>query len=478
MSQQLRILHLEDFAPDAEIVRRALDKAGFDYTIRVVDNRESYEEALSDYDPDIVISDHTLYQFNSLDALRIFKEKKLSIPFILVTGTVSEEFAVTVLKSGADDYLLKDNLTRLPHAILSAIREKSAKKEKEAANESLRILFKNIDEVFFTIDPSSGTFVQISDACSHIYGRPMSEFLANSALWLDVIHTEDAAARETLESIQDEPLHAEYRIMHHNSTTKWVATRLVPTLDENRRLVRIDGISTDITTTKEAELALADKMEELKTVIYRLYHDLRGPLTSTAGLINLARTEVKEPPATEYLTMIEEANNRLDKILLGIAQLVDADHPRLERTEITFREMVADIINIYKDSNAGKETEFNTDIRLDKEVYHHEPLLYCLLDNLIGNAVYFRRRDHSLVNVRIGIAEKKLLLEVEDNGIGIEPEYRDRIFEIFFRANESSRGSGLGLYIVKNIVSNLKGEIKVSSTPGNGSCFRILLPLE
>src|SRR6187402_2441130 len=117
--KELKILYLEDSADDAEIAGRYLKNAGVDFTVKLVDKEDEYQDALTNYQPDIILADHSLFQFNSYEALKIFKELNLKIPFILVTGTVSEEFAVSILKAGADDYLLKDNLARLPNAIMN-----------------------------------------------------------------------------------------------------------------------------------------------------------------------------------------------------------------------------------------------------------------------------------------------------------------------------------------------------------------------
>jgi PAS domain S-box-containing protein len=474
---KLKILHLEDSAADADIVNHALKRSGLDFTVKVVAERADFENALSEFGPDVVISDHSLHQFDSSEALRIFKSRKLNIPFILVTGTVSEEFAVNILKNGADDYLLKDKLTRLPHALRSAIREKAAEREKEIANESLRILFRNIGEVFFTIDPAHGKFIQISDACLAVYGRPPAEFLENPSLWTNLIHSEDHAAKEILMSADGRAVELEYRIIHSDTSVRWIHTRLVPTRDESGSTVRIDGVSKDITARKKAKLALAAKVNELKTLIYRLYHDLRGPLTSTAGLINLAKVEIKEPGALRYLSMIEASNNRLDKILMGIAELVNLDLSNVKKSKVNFRKLINDIIATYSSTEEGKGIEFLVEVPPGEDILHHERLLYSILDNLIGNAIFFRRREKPFVRIEIRNSEGELEITVEDNGIGIDPQYHDRIFDMFFRANENSKGSGLGLYIVKHIVHSLGGEIRFTSKRGEGSRFSVIIPL-
>src|SRR5690349_17740786 len=108
MSNRLKILHVEDLHSDAEMVERVLQKSKLQFEKKVVDNRRDFESALSRFHPDIILSDHSLPTFNSLEALTILNQKQLHIPFILVTATVSEEYAVNIMKEGACDYILKD----------------------------------------------------------------------------------------------------------------------------------------------------------------------------------------------------------------------------------------------------------------------------------------------------------------------------------------------------------------------------------
>src|ERR1700730_10232157 len=123
MNAKIKILHLEDLPEDAELVEYELHKGNIKFEKRVVDNKEDYEKMLSDFNPDIILSDHSLPSFDSFQALAILKEKRLDIPFILVTATMSEEFAVDIMKKGADDYVLKDRLQRLPSALMNSIEK-------------------------------------------------------------------------------------------------------------------------------------------------------------------------------------------------------------------------------------------------------------------------------------------------------------------------------------------------------------------
>jgi len=131
MDSKLRILHLEDMESDAELVQRQLTKGNIQHTILVVDNKDDYISALETFSPEIILADHTLPVFDSTEALEILKETGKKLPFILITSTVSEEYAVSIMRQGADDYILKDRLQRLPAAVINAIEKYRIEEERQ-----------------------------------------------------------------------------------------------------------------------------------------------------------------------------------------------------------------------------------------------------------------------------------------------------------------------------------------------------------
>ena len=123
MTNQIKILHLEDEETDADLVRLTLNRANLSAEIMVVDNKQTYMDALYKFSPDVILSDHSLPSFNSEEALNIFLQTGRMIPFILVTANISEEYAVSILKAGAHDYILKDSLQQLPAAIIGSLKK-------------------------------------------------------------------------------------------------------------------------------------------------------------------------------------------------------------------------------------------------------------------------------------------------------------------------------------------------------------------
>ncbi len=137
MKAPLKILMIEDSTMDAELIQREIKRSGMNFIAKVVETKKEFKKEIIDFNPDVILSDHSLPQFTSSEAFEIYKEVRSSAPFILVTGTVSEEFAVNAIKNGVDDYILKNNLARLPLAIKNSIKAKIAELEKMAAQKKL-----------------------------------------------------------------------------------------------------------------------------------------------------------------------------------------------------------------------------------------------------------------------------------------------------------------------------------------------------
>ena len=196
MDRPLKILHLEDLAADAEMVERVLRKAQVHFEKKVVIDRPDFVRALHDFKPDIILSDHSLPAFNSLEALRITREEGFLAPFILITATVSEEYAVSVIKEGASDYILKDRLERLPNAIQNALDKCRAEAElvRQADLQNKLII---------------ETSIQVQEREREEIGKELhdniNQILAAAKLYLDIAmkEAEDAPPEALLRSYQN-----------------------------------------------------------------------------------------------------------------------------------------------------------------------------------------------------------------------------------------------------------------------------------
>ena len=160
MKDLLKILLLEDCANDAEdIMRRLQSNEKFNCEFKLATGKSAYLQALEEFHPSIVLSDHSLPQFDSKEALAIARQRFPDIPFIMVTGTISEEYAIDMIKTGADDYILKDRMTRLPAAIMASVQKRKAETEKKMLEQerefdrnNLKALINNTNDLMWSVD--------------------------------------------------------------------------------------------------------------------------------------------------------------------------------------------------------------------------------------------------------------------------------------------------------------------------------------
>ncbi len=136
--EEIRVLILEDVPLDAELIETQLKREGLEFKSKIVYNEEMYRKEIAEFKPSIILADHSLPQFDGITAMNIAREISPNTPFIFVSGKIGEDFAVEMLKEGATDYVLKNNLSKLPHAVTRALEEAKEKMEKLAAEEALK----------------------------------------------------------------------------------------------------------------------------------------------------------------------------------------------------------------------------------------------------------------------------------------------------------------------------------------------------
>jgi PAS domain S-box-containing protein len=237
----------------------------------------------------------------------------------------------------------------------------------------------------------------------------------------------------------------------------------------------IEVLLFDITEEKNRIRELERINQHLDQFIYHVSHDLRSPLTTLLGLIDLAKKgNIASPDTLNYVSLMEDRVRHLDTIIVDLTSIAFNEKASVDLNEIYFEEEVKSIVG-----ELGHSTlQFHLSIQQANRFYTDIKRFRIILRNLLSNAFkYFNPVEASpYVKLSIFTDAEKVTLEVEDNGMGIHPTFNEKIFEMFFRATTRSSGSGLGLYIVKSIVNKLNGSITVKSSIGQGSTFRVILP--
>ncbi|WP_226389871.1 hybrid sensor histidine kinase/response regulator [Penaeicola halotolerans] len=224
--------------------------------------------------------------------------------------------------------------------------------------------------------------------------------------------------------------------------------------------------------------SLVKAYEELNKFVYSVSHDLRSPLMSILGVVKLAKSEPREPESLEYFEMIEKMVNKLDEFIHNIINYYKTTREEDFIKEIDFNKLVKEIMGSYEYLPESKHIEFDIQIDQPEICISDEVKMKIILSNLISNAIKYQKEsnDQKRVKVEIKVDQSHVHIAVTDNGIGIEDEYKESIFKIFFRATQRNVGSGIGLYIVKESIHKLGGEIHVSSQFNEGSKFVVKLP--
>lgn len=365
IEKAIKILMLEDNKDDVKLIEHTLQRSAVPFVAAHVDTKIEFTNALHSFQPDVILSDHGLPQFNSREALKICMREGSSAPFILVTGTMSDEFAISCLNEGADDYILKSNLSRLPMAIRIAMKSRKLDKLKKEARHALR--------------------------------------------------------------------------------------------KQNQELLRVNM--------------------ELDNFVYSVSHNLRGPLATVMGLLNLAKTVDNKKELRSIHMMMTKSLSRLDETITEILDYSRNEREEIRREELNWKELIHYCFRKleYIEGSAHPEKVINLDT--ETPFYSDQSRISTVMLNLLSNAMLFSEKNReSLIGVDIYTTKEEAIIVVKDNGIGIEEKTLPKVFNMFFRGTQQSHGAGLGLYITREIVRKLGGDIQIASVYGEQTTVTITIP--
>jgi signal transduction histidine kinase len=245
----------------------------------------------------------------------------------------------------------------------------------------------------------------------------------------------------------------------------------------DNQAIGIYGVYVDITHRKRVEEELKIRNAELDNFVYKVSHDLRAPLSSVLGLVNLAKLPGNTDNPMDYIDIIGSKVEHLDHFIGDVLSHSKNLKMEVSNAKVEFSSIIEETFNDlnYLEGARG----ISRLIKVEGIDFYSDPWRIAeILRNLISNAIKYRKLDQvtSEIGIRINVDHLRAEISFADNGIGIDEENLAKVFEMFYRATEQSDGSGIGLYIVKNAVEKLGGQITVSSRLGQGTRFIILLP--
>lgn len=255
---------------------------------------------------------------------------------------------------------------------------------------------------------------------------------------------------------------------------------IVKPWDEQYLKMTIDN-AYDIYITKylldEKTKNLEKAQQELNRFAYSASHDLREPLSSILGIVNLAKLEERYKD-DKYIRMIETMVKKLDRFTKNIIDHYKSSNSEQQIKSIDFKVIIDDIIENIKLFRDTTVVDFIVNVNQQEAFNADEFRIGLIFNNLISNAINHRSNDKgkTVIEVTVSVKNSIASILVKDNGNGIEPEYVEHIFEMFYRASSKATGSGLGLYIVNEAVDKVKGRIYVCSSLEYGTTFKIIIP--
>jgi PAS domain S-box-containing protein len=504
IKKKLRILMLEDEVRDADLVQHTLKDGGFDFAFRRVETEEGFLDALENFRPNVILSDHGLPAFDGFTALSLAQRKYPEAPFIFVTGSLGEEMAIKAPKSGAADFVLKHHLTTLAPALHRALHQADSRLKRKLAEEALlsseeryRSLVEISPDALFV--ESEGRVVFINSAGAKLFdGGGAAAIVGKPAVRL--FHPDERKlVRERLDRVlQDQkPMpFFEQRVLRLDGTVVEVEMAAAPLTFEGKPATQVivHNISDRKTSEEEirrlnaeleqrvndrtAELEVANR--ELEAFSYSVSHDLRAPLRHIEGFVEIFRTtkgNTLDDEATGYLQTIADAAKQMGRLIDDLLAFSRTARTELRKTRINLNDIVNNVLRDLQLDTADRKVEWT--IRTLPKAEGDANLIHQVFSNLICNAVkYTRTRKSARIEVGARTSDQEITVFVKDNGVGFDPRYAHKLFGVFQRLHRAAEfeGTGIGLANVRRIIHRHGGRTWAEGEQDAGATFYFTLP--
>lgn len=327
----------------------------------------------------------------------------------------------------------------------------------------------------------------VSATWKHLLGYDTDEFqVVPTAKFTEIVHPEDYARMTGMIGIHMkslQPYQNEIRMKTKQGEYRWFLDSGSFKLDEQGKVTKLIGSIVDIEERKRAEeeillknIQLAKTNEELDRFVYSASHDMRAPLSSLLGLINISEKTNKVEELHTYLHMMKGRIQTMEGFIKEVTDYSRNTRLDLALEEINLEQVIREVNQNLSDMSGRIRIAFDFPEKI--MLLTDSGRLKVILNNLISNAYKYHRLDQPdpYISFSANRNHNRVIITITDNGTGIEPDYHHKIFDMFFRASIKSEGSGLGLYIVKETLQKMGGTIRVESTPGEGSSFTFSIP--
>jgi PAS domain S-box-containing protein len=385
-------------------------------------------------------------------------------------------------------------------AIIRDISENvEAQRSLKASEEKFRELAERTQDTLILLS-ASNEVLYVSPNLERILGISREKYIKNPVQALRLIHADDRHAvipamnefrKKKLESID-----LQFRVMLVDDQVRWLWYRENAIFNENHQPVRYATVITDITASKRAEEQLMEAKEEAEKAyrsksvfLANMSHEIRTPMNAVLGFTDLLYSRISDPVLKGYLNSIKSSGNTLLNLLNDILDLskIEAEKMRIVKSPVNLFRVFEEVKHIFslKALEKGLDYSFRIDKDIPQSLLMDELRLKQILLNLIDNAIKFTEKGEIKVKAKVNESNNDnnnvdVVVTVEDTGIGIPEHMQESIFESFRQQDDQDKkkfkGTGLGLAITKRLVELSNGEMRLSSKPGKGSKFKVVLP--
>ena len=500
----LKILILEDNQSDADLLCRTLVKSGMEFTSQVVQTRKDYEQALESFNPDLILSDYSLPAFDAVTAFEIKQQNHSMIPFIIVSGVIGEENAISLIKSGVTDYVSKEKLFTLPTQITRAISDTEAKREKLIIAEQLKTL--NLELLALNeelemrvatrttaLRESESRFRSMMETIPQIawtntiagkveyFNQRWYNYIGSGSIATNLqefktaIHPDDlVVGLAGFSSIMKAEDGGEFqiRLKRADDIYRWHLIRLMPIKDDQNSIQLWVGTATDI-----EELRVLQQYKD--DFISIASHEIKTPITSLKGSLQMLDRIKADPPSPMSYKLLAQASKSLSKVNVLIEDLLNAS--MANQGQLNINSEIFNLFQLIEGCVGGFELEhheISVEGNSETMIFADPIRIEQILVNFITNATKYAP-DGKQIIIRIEQNEITTKVSVIDHGPGIAEEKIRYLFDRYYRTeNNGSRytGLGLGLYICAEIIKKHEGQIGADSIVGSGTTFWFTLP--
>jgi len=492
MGKPLRVLMVEDSEDDALLVLRELRAAGYDPTHERVDTAAALEASLDRHPWDLVIGDYSMPHFSGTAALAILRERGLDIPYICVSGTITEELAVAAMKAGANDYVTKGQLKRLLPAIERELREAQARATLRATEASFATLVEHAPVGIYRSSPE-GRFLSANAAVVRMLGYESAADVLGLDMardvYADAAERQRLVERDTYSDRQYDSVEATWKRRDGRLLTVQLSVRAV-----RNRAGQVEYYETfvrDVTDQRrlQQQVLQSQKMEAVGRLAGGIAHDFNNLLTVITSYSDLLLEDLA--PGDAKRDDLEQVRKAADGAAALTRQLLAFSRQQAVEPRVVSLNTVVEGLHKILRRVIGEDIELTTTLAPDlgavrADVGQLEQVLMNLAVNARDAMPTGGRLTVETANVehdpdyardREAAAVRQFaMLAVSDTGCGMDEATKARIFEPFFTTKEPGKGTGLGLATVYGIVKQAGGFIWVYSEPGQGTSFKIYLP--